>query len=107
VVTKAFNALDENWVSVYSPKDAVGTAGNWNEQIARARALQERTTQFLQRRWLELFIRAGEAVGKARFERVCPLRPRDEAQPGCDRHGNAAKLFYSKIASQGLSTPSA
>jgi hypothetical protein len=64
VVTKAFNAIDENWVSVYSPKDQVGAIGNWNEQITRARALQERTTQFLHRRWLELFIKAGEAVAR-------------------------------------------
>jgi hypothetical protein len=64
VVTKAFNAIDENWVSVYSPKDPVGATGNWNEQVTRARALQERTTQFLHRRWLELFIKAGEAVAR-------------------------------------------
>jgi hypothetical protein len=64
VVTKAFNALDETWVTVYSPKDPVGQAGNWNEQVARARAMQERTPQFMQKRWLELFIKAGEAVAR-------------------------------------------
>ncbi|MDB6149544.1 MAG: hypothetical protein JWQ44_992 [Chthoniobacter sp.] len=64
VVTKAFNALDENWVSVYSPKDPIGAAGNWNEAIARARLLQARTPQFMQKRWLELFLKAGEAVAQ-------------------------------------------
>jgi len=64
VVTKAFNALDENWISVYSPKDPVGEAGNWNEQVAKARKLLEQTNVFMQRRWLENFIRAGEAVGR-------------------------------------------
>jgi hypothetical protein len=49
---------------VYSPKDAVGAAGNWNEQVARARVLAARTPQFMQKRWLELFIRAGEAVAR-------------------------------------------
>ena len=64
VVAKAFNALDENWVSVYSPKDAVGQAGNWGEQVARARGMQERAQQFMQKRFLELFIKAGEAVSQ-------------------------------------------
>lgn len=62
VVTKAFNALDENWVTVYSPKDPVGQAWNWSEQVERAKKLQARAPQFLQRRWLDLFIKAGEAV---------------------------------------------
>ena len=64
IVTKAFNALEENWVSVYSPKDSVGQAGHWDAQLARARALQQRTQQFLQQRWLSLFVRAGEAVAR-------------------------------------------
>ena len=59
VVAKAFNAIEENWVSVYSPKDTVGAAGNWNDQVARARSLLVRAPQFMQKRWLELFIRAG------------------------------------------------
>lgn len=62
VVTKAFNAIEENWVTIYSPKDAVGVAGNWQEQVARARELEARSPQFMQRRWLELFIKAGDAV---------------------------------------------
>ena len=64
VVTKAFNAIEENWVTIYSPKDAVGVAGNWQEQVARARELEARSPQFMQRRWLELFIKAGEAVAR-------------------------------------------
>jgi hypothetical protein len=62
VVTKAFNALEENWASVYSPKDVVGQAGNWDAQLAGARALLARPTQFVKKRWLESFIKAGEAV---------------------------------------------
>lgn len=64
VVTKAFNALEENWATVYGTKSPVGTAGAWEGQLTRARAMQERTTQFVQRRWLELFIKAGEAVAR-------------------------------------------
>jgi hypothetical protein len=64
VVTKAFNAIEENWVSIYSPKDPVGQAGNWGQQLARARELQASAHQFIQRRWLEVFIKAAEAVGR-------------------------------------------
>lgn len=64
VVTKGANALSQTWVSVYSPKDPVGVAGNWDAQVTKARALQERSTQFIQKRWLDLFIQAGEAVAK-------------------------------------------
>jgi hypothetical protein len=62
VVTPAFNALEENWASVYSPKDAVGQAGNWAAQLTTARSLLVRPTQFVKKRWLESFIKAGEAV---------------------------------------------
>ena len=62
VVTKAFNALEENWLSVYSPKDPIGQAQDWNDPLARARALTARPLQFLQKRWIESFIRAAEAV---------------------------------------------
>ena len=64
VVTKAFNALDENWISVYSPKDPVGQAGNWDSQITKARLFLEQTDVVMQRRWLENFIKAGEAVAR-------------------------------------------
>ncbi len=62
VVTKAFNAIEENWASVYLPKDAVGQAGDWSGPLAKARAFQARPIQFLQKRWLESFIKAAEAV---------------------------------------------
>ena len=64
VVAKAFNAIEENWPTIYSPKDPVGAAGNWGEQLERAKGLVERNPQFMQRRWLDLFIRAGEAVAR-------------------------------------------
>ena len=62
VVTKAFNAIEENWASVYSPKDAVGQSGDWSGPLAKARAFQARPIQFLQQRWLDSFIKAAEAV---------------------------------------------
>ena len=62
VVTKAFNAIEENWASVYSPKDAVGQAGDWSGPLAKARAFQARPVQFVQKRWLDSFIKAAEAV---------------------------------------------
>ena len=62
LVTKAFNAIDENWASVYSPKDAVGQTGNWSGPLAKARAMQARTVQAVQKRWLDTFIKAAEAV---------------------------------------------
>ena len=62
VVTKAFNAIEENWASVYSPKDAVGQAGDWSIPLAKAREMQARPIQFLQKRWLESFVKAAEAV---------------------------------------------
>ena len=62
VVTKAFNAIGENWASVYSEKDAVGQAGDWSASLAKARVLQTRPIQFLHKRWLDSFIKAAEAV---------------------------------------------
>ena len=62
VVTQAFNAIEENWASVYSPKDVVGQSGNWDAQLTTARSLLTRPTQFVKKRWLESFIKAGEAV---------------------------------------------
>ena len=62
VVTKAFNAIEENWASVYLPKDAVGQARDWSGPLAKARALQARPIQFLQKRWLDSFVKAAEAV---------------------------------------------
>ncbi len=62
VVTKAFNAIEQNWASVYSPKDAVGQAGDWSGPLAKARAMQARPVQFLQKRWIDSFVKAAEAV---------------------------------------------
>jgi hypothetical protein len=62
VVTPAFNALEENWASVYSAKDSVGQSGNWDAQLTTARSLLARRTQFIKKRWLESFVKAGEAV---------------------------------------------
>lgn len=62
VVKEKFNAIEENWDSVYSAENPVGAAKNWDAQVAAARAMIERNPQFMQRRWLDLFIKAGEAV---------------------------------------------
>ena len=62
VVTKAFNAIEENWASVYSPKDAVGQAGDWSGPLAKGRAFQARPIQFVQKRWVDSFIKAAEAI---------------------------------------------
>ncbi len=64
VIVKAFNALEANWNSVYSPKDPVGEEGNWDAQVTKARQLLSQTNVFIQRRWLESFIKAGEAVAR-------------------------------------------
>ncbi len=62
-MTKAFNALEENWVSVYSPRDPVGQAHDGDAApLAKAKALEGRPVQFLQKRWLATFIKAAEAV---------------------------------------------
>ena len=62
LVAKAFNAIDENWAAVYSPKDAVGQTGNWSGPLTKARAMEARPVQSVQKRWLDTFIKAAEAV---------------------------------------------
>ncbi len=62
--SRDFTTIDESWVAVYSPKDAVGEARNWSPQVATARSLAARATKASQKRWLGLFIRAGEAIAK-------------------------------------------
>jgi hypothetical protein len=97
VVTKGFNALDENWVSVYSPKDPVGQAGNWNEQVTRAKAFQERPQQFMQKRWLELFIKAGEAVARrdsSEFAMSVRELKRSHGSVAANGAGDVAKNFF-------------
>lgn len=59
-----FTTIEEGWVAVYSPKDAVGAARDWKAQVKVARALAVRTSTAGQKRWLDLFIKAGEAVGR-------------------------------------------
>ncbi len=62
VVTKAFNAIEENWASVYPAEHPLGMVLSWSTQVAAAKALMSQNPQFLQKRWLERFIRAGEAI---------------------------------------------
>lgn len=62
VVTKAFNAIEENWASVYKDKDVVGQARDWSAALVKARAMQARPIQFLQKRWLDSFVKAAGAV---------------------------------------------
>jgi hypothetical protein len=64
VVAKAFNAIEENWASVYPEEHPLGAVRSWAAKVALAKGLLGRNPQFLQRRWLERFIRAGEAVEK-------------------------------------------
>ena len=93
VVTKAFNALEENWVSVYSLKHPIGAAGNWNEQLAKARTMQARTTQFMQKRWLELFVKAGEAVAR-RDSNEFAVTVRELKRSGLTAAVDAPKNFF-------------
>ena len=62
--SRDFTTIDETWVSVYSPKDPVGEARNWTPQVAAARALAASATKAGHKRWLDLFIKAGEAVAR-------------------------------------------
>jgi hypothetical protein len=57
-----FRTIEESWVAVYSPKDAVGTAQDWNAQLKMARTLAHSTSLPAQQRWLARFIEASEAV---------------------------------------------
>lgn len=61
-VSRDFTSIEEGWVSVYSPKDAVGAARDWSAQLKVARLLSDRTKLAAQKRWLGLFIKAGEAI---------------------------------------------
>ena len=60
--SRDLTAIEESWVVVYSPKDPVGVARDWGTQVKRARSLNTRTATSVQKRWLGLFIKAGEAV---------------------------------------------
>jgi hypothetical protein len=62
VVTKAFNAIEENWEGVYPAEHALVRVRHWQDAIDRAKLLMARPSQFLQKRWLESFLSAAEAV---------------------------------------------
>lgn len=102
VTTKAFNALDETWVTVYSPKDPVGEARNWDEPVSRAKQILARNPQFLQRRWLEAFVKAGEAVGRRDSTEFAVLvRELKRSHVASDK---PVQNNYSKATGSGLST---
>jgi hypothetical protein len=84
VVTKAFNAIEDNWAGVYSEEHALAGVRHWQDALMRAKAMLARPVQHLQKRWLEEFAAAAEALGKkdsAEFSRrvralkASPLAP--------------------------------
>ena len=102
VTSKAFNALDETWVTVYSPKDPVGEARNWDEPVSRAKQILARNPQFLQRRWLEAFVKAGEAVARRdSTEFALLVRELKRSHVASDK---PVQNNYSKATGSGLST---
>jgi hypothetical protein len=102
VTSKAFNALEETWVTVYSPKDPVGEARNWDEPVSRAKQILARNPQFLQRRWLEGFVKAGEAVARRDSTEFAVLvRELKRSRVASDR---PVQNNYSKATGSGLST---
>lgn len=102
VTSKAFNALDETWVTVYSPKDPVGEARNWDEPVARAKQILARNPQFVQRRWLEAFVKAGEAVARRdSTEFALLVRELKRSHVASDK---PVQNNYSKVTGSGLST---
>ena len=102
VTSKAFHALDETWVTVYSPKDPVGEARNWDEPVSRAKQILARNPQFLQRRWLEAFVKAGEAVARRdSTEFALLVRELKRSHVASDK---PAQNNYSKATGSGLST---
>lgn len=62
IVTKAWNAIEENWAGVYTAGHALATEKHWQDAVDRAKALLARQPQFLQKRWLETFVAAAEAL---------------------------------------------
>lgn len=59
-----FASIEEHWSAIYSPRDDVGSARNWSAQLAQARAVGPKLTTSEQRRWLDLFLQAGEAIAR-------------------------------------------
>lgn len=64
VVTKAWNAIEENWNGVYSKGHALAQEKHWQDALDRAKNMMGRQPQFLQKRWLESFISAAEALNR-------------------------------------------
>lgn len=64
VVTPGFNAIEANWVSVYPTGHALAAVRVWQEPVDRAKAMLKRPQQFLQKKWLEEFVLAAEALAK-------------------------------------------
>jgi hypothetical protein len=64
IITKAFNAIEENWPGIYVEGHALSNTRHWQDALERAKNIMARQPQFLQKRWLETFISAAEAVNK-------------------------------------------
>jgi hypothetical protein len=64
VVTKAWNAIEENWAGVYAEGHVLAAKKHWQDSIDRAKALLARQPQYLQKRWLEAFIAAADALNQ-------------------------------------------
>lgn len=81
VVSKAFNAIEENWDGVYPAGHALTQTRHWQEAMDRAKLLLARPTQYLQKRWLETFVETAAAVQRrdsaefARHTRVLRQHP--------------------------------
>jgi hypothetical protein len=61
---QGIGAIEQLWTEVYSPKDTVGAARDWNVQIVEARGLAAKADEAWKKRWLGLFVEAGKAVGR-------------------------------------------
>lgn len=89
-----FSTIEEHWTAVYSPKDSVGAARDWSAQITEARSLSTRATQAGQKRWLGLFIKAGEAVGRKNAPQLAVALRALEADAPTDRIALAANRNF-------------
>lgn len=89
-----FSTIEEHWAAVYSPKDSVGAARDWSGQTTEARSLAARATHAGQKRWLGLFIKAGEAVGRKNAPQLTTALRALEAAAPSDRTALAANRNY-------------
>jgi hypothetical protein len=96
--SRDFTTIEEGWVAVYSPKDPVGAARNWSVQVQAARSLTVRASGASQKRWLSLFIRAGEAVGRKNTDQfTAALRAlQSDSQPGSIAFVSDQNFFTAK-----------